>query len=45
MEEWLQKSGATYPKLRIIYFHPGYRGVVATKHIKVQITQYRKNNQ
>jgi hypothetical protein len=38
MDQWLLKSGANYQKLKIINFSPDYRGVVATKHIKVNST-------
>jgi hypothetical protein len=35
MKSWLGTAGATYPKLMVTNVHPGYRGVIATKNIKV----------
>lgn len=35
MKAWLFKAGATFPKLKLLYLEPGYRGTIATKHINV----------
>ena len=35
MDKWLLSAGASYPKLKVANFKEGYRGVIATKHIKV----------
>lgn len=37
MNIWLKNKGAKYDKLKLVKLHPGYRGAIATKHIKVKL--------
>lgn len=45
MKTLLYKAGSSYDKLKVGFLAKGYRGVVATKAIRVNMARCRKNNQ
>jgi hypothetical protein len=45
MKEWLYLKGANYNKVKVVNQQQGYRGVIATKSIKVSCIIFRKIKQ